>query len=267
MNIAECTKQDFYSQPAIDAYEKLVSQFGYNPLCFKKASDIELSQVQYHLKSKSIEIHLERCSSNCASGTLDPFLNNLKVLYGSLEAKVNLNSSNRHQLDFFWSFKGSTVLTTDRQQVIDSSLTRNEFVMHSNMLNPLEENGFVYYQWNTWSHTSQQRPVESAERSLLLIRVFLDSMKKEIHREVYGFFELCADVGGVLEFLIVIFAIFVRPVSEFLFQLKALELLYMLRTKCEKIVSADHALQDLRNKDFRTEVPSMIKGTDAEIEA
>lgn len=138
--------------------------------------------------------------------------------------------------------------------------------MHSNMLNPLEEYSFVFYEHKFWG-TNMQAPLNGAERALLVIRIFLDPMKNEIHREVYGFFELCADVGGVLEFLIVIFAIFVMPVSEFLFNLEALECLYMLRTKCTNFVSPDHTWQDQKNKDFRTEVPSMFRGTDAENEA
>ena len=49
-------------------------------------------------------------------------------------------------------------------------------------------------------------------------------------RQVYNVIDFIGDLGGVLEILVMIFGIVLYPLSEFQFNLKAINLLFMART-------------------------------------
>ena len=51
------------------------------------------------------------------------------------------------------------------------------------------------------------------------------------YRDVYNILDLIGDLGGVLEIFVLFFNIFVGPISEFSFLLKAIEKLFLAQTK------------------------------------
>lgn len=41
-------------------------------------------------------------------------------------------------------------------------------------------------------------------------------------RKIYGFFDLIGDLGGVIEVFLVFFGLFIYPISEYSFDMKAI---------------------------------------------
>ena len=54
--------------------------------------------------------------------------------------------------------------------------------------------------------------------------------KTSHQREVYNLFDLIGDLGGVLEVILAVLGLFILPVSEHSFVMKALSKLYLART-------------------------------------
>ena len=50
-------------------------------------------------------------------------------------------------------------------------------------------------------------------------------------RKIYGFFDLLGDLGGVTEIIMLVFGLFLYPISEHSFILEAANKLYFARTK------------------------------------
>jgi len=62
------------------------------------------------------------------------------------------------------------------------------------------------------------------------INFFLDDVETYHIREIYDLLGLLGDLGGIQDILIAIVGIFVFPYSEFSFNLKAMQKLYLVST-------------------------------------
>ena len=69
-------------------------------------------------------------------------------------------------------------------------------------------------------------------------------------REVYNFFDLLGDLGGIQDIIIIVCGFFLFPVSEFSYNLKALSKMYLVNTESEELVLAPNARQREKYKDF-----------------
>jgi hypothetical protein len=82
--------------------------------------------------------------------------------------------------------------------------------------------------------------LRQVKNALFIMRIHLDPIKKEYLRETYNLYDFFSDIGGVLEFIVAFFSLFTTPFATFLYKLKALELLYLLRTKSRSFLSQDY---------------------------
>ena len=69
---------------------------------------------------------------------------------------------------------------------------------------------------------------------MLNIYIGFDSGLNEYKREVYNLLDLMGDLGGVLEVMIFVCGIMLYPISEHSFVLKALNLLYLVKSNDSK---------------------------------
>ena len=73
--------------------------------------------------------------------------------------------------------------------------------------------------------------IDKEPHKLMTSIFFLSSISKMHERKVYSFLELIGDLGGVLEILLLIFGIFINPISEFSFYMKAIKKMFLIRTQ------------------------------------
>lgn len=73
------------------------------------------------------------------------------------------------------------------------------------------------------------------EKDLYKIFITFDQIFTKHKRTQYNLIDILGDVGGVLELLIFIFGVVMYPWSEFSFLTKALQRLYLARTKKESL--------------------------------
>ena len=71
-------------------------------------------------------------------------------------------------------------------------------------------------------------------------------------REVYDFFGLIGDLGGISELFVLILGIFVFRYSEFSYNLKALEKLYLVNSKDPNIVDIKNTVKESGKPKFVT---------------
>ena len=67
--------------------------------------------------------------------------------------------------------------------------------------------------------------------SLFGINFYLSDQYKKHTRKIYNLIDLLGDMGGVLEISTAFFGLFIFPISRFSFLVKALQLLFLVRTK------------------------------------
>ena len=84
--------------------------------------------------------------------------------------------------------------------------------------------------------------------------MYLDQQKYVHTRQIYSILDLLGDLGGVLEVLLFVAGLFILPLSEFSFNLKALSLLYMGKTSNPELFRLPKKVKILKNP-----VPAVIK--------
>lgn len=55
-------------------------------------------------------------------------------------------------------------------------------------------------------------------------------------RSVFGFLDLLGELGGVMEIIVIVFSYAMSSMSEFSFNIKAIEKLFLVRTKDETLL-------------------------------
>ena len=79
------------------------------------------------------------------------------------------------------------------------------------------------------------RPIEKSPRLLYRTQIFLMSEEITHGREVYGFMDLLGDLGGVTEVIMLVFGIFLFPISEHSYTVQAAKKLFLAKAKDDKL--------------------------------
>ena len=82
----------------------------------------------------------------------------------------------------------------------------------------------------------------------------------EHQRKVYDILSLMGDIGGVIEILILLTAAFIGPINEHLFNLKAIQKLYLARTRQQNLFNVKLNKKQVKK---RKEVSKVIKSMDS----
>jgi hypothetical protein len=96
--------------------------------------------------------------------------------------------------------------------------------------------GFLFDSYNGVFYTighvisSENRLQNSNINMLLRIEIGLETRVEMHMTSVYNLMDLVGDIGGVLEIFFIIFSIFLVPLSEFGYELKALKMLYQVKS-------------------------------------
>ena len=95
--------------------------------------------------------------------------------------------------------------------------------------------------------------------------VGIGSSRVEHTREAYTILNLVGDLGGVLEVFLVLLGIFIYPMSEFSFYLKAMERLFLAKIKSPDFFINVNPEKKKRNKNMKHTMPDKLKGTEFEV--
>ena len=63
----------------------------------------------------------------------------------------------------------------------------------------------------------------------------MDEAKESHSREVYNILALLGDLGGIFEIVMIIFGVFIFPISEHSFNLRASRMMFFARTKLKNL--------------------------------
>lgn len=74
-------------------------------------------------------------------------------------------------------------------------------------------------------------PTPGFDKSIYYFGIQLSTQVMINKREAYTVLELSGDLGGVIEIFMIAFGILLTPFAHFLFNLKAIEKLYLAKTK------------------------------------
>lgn len=81
--------------------------------------------------------------------------------------------------------------------------------------------------------------------------LYHDKVEEIYERRIYNFFDLLGDLGGVSEIIILVFGIFLLPISRHSFTIKATKKLFLARTKLESLfgkIKKNHHSSDSNHK-------------------
>ena len=130
-----------------------------------------------------------------------------------------------------WKYLSFKTLSSDRvyDQVIllkwNTIATNDDFI--KNFLASSYEGEFYTF----GQYISNENAIRySRPNEIFCITVSLDEQMDMHFRDIYNVFDLLGDLGGVTEVLILMFYLFITPLSEHSFMIKALSKLYLART-------------------------------------
>ena len=90
----------------------------------------------------------------------------------------------------------------------------------------------IFYDKGDFSDRNMARlTVPGMERIIFMFDITLMPQQQEHSREVYNLLDLMGDLGGVLEVFIFACGIILFPISEHSFVIKALQILFLARTR------------------------------------
>jgi hypothetical protein len=87
----------------------------------------------------------------------------------------------------------------------------------------------------------------------LSVYVYIQSEAISHRREVYNSLDLIGDLGGVVEVFLVIFGVFLYPISKMAFILKAAKMLFHARTS-DQTMFKKKGPKNFKNKEIKTEI-------------
>ena len=73
------------------------------------------------------------------------------------------------------------------------------------------------------------------KNSVIQTKVYRDNVEISHERVIYSFLDLLGDLGGVTEIIMVVFGIFLFPISEHSFHTSALKRMFMAKTKDDNL--------------------------------
>ena len=111
--------------------------------------------------------------------------------------------------------------------------------------------GYPTFEGEFWDigRKNQAESKRNEGESVFEMHIGIDSQLNEFEREVYNLIDLLGDLGGVLEILVMICGVFLFPVSEFKFILKAFELLYIAKSSDSNLFK-DKTNEKVDKKDY-----------------
>jgi hypothetical protein len=89
---------------------------------------------------------------------------------------------------------------------------------------------------NVYSTGGPQSPQDYPDE-LLNINLMFSEIETVVKREIYDVLGLIGDLGGVSDIFVLLLGLFIFPISEFSYNLKALQKLYLVSTKDPNIVN------------------------------
>ena len=76
----------------------------------------------------------------------------------------------------------------------------------------------------------------------------MDNQGINHQRKIYNLLDLLGDLGGVTEVIMICFGIFIYPISEHSFVIKALKKVYMAKTNDRDLFEDKYAKEEFRKK-------------------
>lgn len=130
----------------------------------------------------------------------------------------------------------------DEQLNIVALLRRNKITTFDNKLMKLDSPSFDGEFFDV--HSNQQsinKDVEAnfyGERGILDVQFTMVGETIEHERQIYTFMDLIGNLGGVHDLILLLFSLFFGSISEHSYILKALEKLYLVKTKEKTIFNS-----------------------------
>ena len=241
------------------------------PICNDNISNLLLQNQISDQKGHGISLMIKKCDGDgCASGDeINRYINRLFVgvrgVVDILQFTQRVDKPVFQQLTTLYNRQ----LSQDKLNMISLSLRQNTIET---------QDGLLQSSWPSYSGTfydigsmqNQDQPEYVGLPGVVFsLNFFVDTLMISHSREVYNLMDLIGDLGGVLEVITFMFGIFLVPISEFSFVIKALQKLYLARTTQTGLFKNDKMRKKKNKTKFKTIktlTPSKFKDTPLETE-
>ena len=117
-------------------------------------------------------------------------------------------------------------------------MRRNNIDAHDSLIDPMGDATFTddFFDISSYRESKQQVYRSVAPDEIFSSGFYLDDSEVTLTREVYNFFDFLGDIGGIFDLLVMVMGIFMFRISEFSYNLKVFEKIYLVRTKDPNLV-------------------------------
>ena len=270
--IHDCKMADYlYSETA-----EWIEKVGKNskPLCIKQMGAISLQGSPFSVNRTDFTIHLQRCTNVTAEDIakkrnvavsmltredreqitlckkpeeIDAFVNNLIIQTHAFYDEVRFNKYGTKPTEKVYHEVGHVLLDSNKYQVQEMYLRKNLISTNDQLFNlgtATSENYKFYDVGEIKTKDYRQSPTSG---SIWSTKIQLYNNQNQYKRISYDFILLLGDLGGVFSLFITLFGFVILPISKFAFNLKAIQKLFLVRTKDKGLFDDEKVL---RNKNF-----------------
>ena len=196
--------------------------------------------------SKSVEFQLTRCTDSTKfqddslkchnKSAIDEWVKGITIDVWKENEMLNIEKFSGKPTSHVKNLISSSYLGTEVTDENQVQIQKHELEMHDNYI----QFGFPSYEGDFYDvHTVISRPKYRHPESDLLYQTtyMLSNVMMGHEREVESLIQLMGDIGGLIEFLFVIFLAILSPIAEFDFYLKAIKKLYYARSRDGNILN------------------------------
>ena len=96
----------------------------------------------------------------------------------------------------------------------------------------VEHDEFLSFESSTYTVTSTPFPDPVTQTpAIAIVQLYIDLLSETQTREIYNILDLFGDFGGLMEVLIIVTELIVAPWAEHIFNLKAIQKLFFVKSR------------------------------------
>ena len=190
------------------------------------------------------------------------FIQNILILTYSFNDFIDFDIREKGKVPVYQRYTelSRTSMKSNQVNLATLNLRKNHIETKDSFFNPLSTPSIEASFFDVAKTTSVMvnRPLVFPH-AVYAMEVFLNSFEISHSREIYDLLALLGDLGGIHDVFVLIFGIFVFPWSQFSYNLKIFEKLYLVRTTDSTLVMQRVKTNSKKFKTLKTSIPQELE--------
>ena len=172
-------------------------------------------------------------TKRCPDDT-DEWVSDVSIEVWTIHEKINFDKRLTEPIFHTLEFKGQMLLDPKKYTEQQMYMRQNKAESYEHLINFEHYDEYSFYDIAKIKKKvypmSYNNNNDVEKGSMFQTVLHRDNVLVLHERSIYGFIDLLGDLGGVLEIVLLVFGLFLSPISEYSFNIKAIQKLYKAKT-------------------------------------